>query len=144
MERAAQELQVLIPPLAGDGAQGSTAVAADGDDVPAVPMSSVPMNVEASGGSVFSAGHAEVVENDPGLAVPVTPPREFVMVPPSPRGHGESRPSESAEDETAKRQRVEEFKRQRIKQMKMEYEERLSEVRLAFKEYLQWMTMERI
>ena len=47
------------------------------EDAPAVPMSSAPMNVEAPAGSVPSAGHAggDGDAEDPGLAVPVTPPR---------------------------------------------------------------------
>ena len=76
--------------MASDEGQRSTTVAADCDGVQELPMSSVPMSVEAPGGSVFGAGHG----SDPGLAVPVTRPREFVIVPPSPRGHGESRTSE--------------------------------------------------
>ena len=91
------------------------------ENAPAVPMSSSPMNVEAPAGSVPSAGHAggDGDAEDPGLAVPVTPPRDFVMV----------EPLSDAEADVSRGQRTEDAKRQRINRLKVEYEKRLSEVK---------------
>ena len=50
-------------------------------------MSSALMNVETPRGSVPGAGHTESSVGDPGLAVPVTPPRQYVLVD-SPRASG--------------------------------------------------------
>ena len=45
------------------------------------------------------------------------------------------RPSEGESDEMLKRQKTEESKRQRINQLKAEYEQRLTAVKLVYKEY---------
>ena len=71
---------------------------------------------------------------DPGMAVPVTPPREFVLVE-SPRSFSARRQSEEESDEVLKRQKVEDSKKQRINQMRMDYEKRLSAVKIKYKEY---------
>ena len=71
-----------------------------------------------------------------GLAVPVTPPRDYVVIdspmssPTAREAHGDD-----GENESAKRQRVEDAKKQRINQLRMEYEKRLSAVKIAYKEY---------
>ena len=122
---ASQELQAMVPQqseVSGSAPSGSVP-----EDAPAVPMSSAPMNVEAPAGSVPSAGHAggDGDAEDPGLAVPVTPPRDFVMV----------EPLSDAEADVSRGQRTEDAKRQRISRLKVEYEKRLSEVKLAYKEY---------
>ena len=94
---------------------------------------SLPLEVRAqSGQASSSAGNVEM--DDPGLAVPVTPPREYVMVE-SPRSSPATRPTETEDDEVAKRQRVEDAKKQRINQMRMDYEKRLSAVKIEYKEY---------
>ena len=59
------------------------------------------------------------------LQFPVTPPRDFVMV----------EPLSDAEADVSRGQRTEDAKRQRISRLKVEYEKRLSEVKLAYKEY---------
>ena len=45
------------------------------------------------------------------------------------------RPSGEESEEVLKRQKTEDLKRQRINQLKAEYEERLTKVKLAYKEY---------
>ena len=70
--------------------------------------------------------------DDPGLAVPVAPPRDYAE---SPREAAASRPSDHSSEEALKKQRTEEAKRQRISRLKMEYDERLSAVKIAHKEY---------
>ena len=74
--------------------------------------------------------------SDPGLAVPVTPPRDDVTLD-SPRGSSTVRANNpgGAESEESKRAKVEESKKQRINRLQLEYEERLSAVRIAYKEY---------
>ena len=74
--------------------------------------------------------------SDPGLAVPVTPPRDDVTLD-SPRGSSTVRANNpgGAESEESKRAKVEESKTQRINRLQLEYEERLSAVRIAYKEY---------
>ena len=61
--------------------------------------------------------------DDAGHTVPVTPPRQYILED-SPRASGERRSGEFAEDDTPKRQRVDDAKRQRVNQMKMDYEKR--------------------
>ena len=48
---------------------------------------------------------------------------------------GEARSCEFEEDDSSKRQRGDDAKRQRINQMKIDYEKRLGEVKLAYKEH---------
>ena len=74
--------------------------------------------------------------SDPGLAVPVTPPRDDVTLD-CPRGSSTVRANDpgGAESEESKRAKVEEAKKQRINRLQLEYEERLSAVRIAYKEY---------
>jgi hypothetical protein len=62
----------------------------------------------------------------------VTPPRDYAE---SPREAAASRPSDHSSEEALKKQRTEEAKRQRISRLKMEYEERLSAVKIAYTEY---------
>ena len=103
------------------------------DVVPVQQSSSLPMEVQAqSAASGSQAGAVEV--DDPGLMVPVTPPREYVLVD-SPRGVPTTRDTEHDDDPALKRQRVEEAKKQRINQMRLEYEKRLSAVQIEYKEY---------
>eukprot|EP00435_Cladocopium_sp_Y103_P049113 s1418_g14.t1 len=59
------------------------------------------------------------------LAVPVSPPRQFVEIE-SPRASASARASSVDRDEA---------KRQRINRLRADYEKRLSEVKLAYKEY---------
>ena len=83
-------------------------------------LPSLPLEVQVQSGQVSSsAGNVEM--DDPELAVPVTPPREIVMV-------GSPRSSPAT-------QRVEDAKKQRINQMRMDYEKRLSAVKIEYKEY---------
>eukprot|EP00435_Cladocopium_sp_Y103_P038874 s175_g10.t1 len=109
------------------------------DAVSGSAMPNVPMSVEAPAGSAPSTGQTGACElDDPGLAVPVTPPRHFIQVDDeSPRAAASARPSSfEVDDETErKKQKAEESKRQRINRLKAEYETRLSEVKLAYKEY---------
>ena len=83
-----------------------------------------------------------VLLNDPGLAVPVTPPRDDLTLD-SPRGRSTVRANDpgGAESEESKRAKVEEPKKQRINRLQLEYEERLSAVRIAYKEY-EYFTMD--
>jgi hypothetical protein len=53
----------------------------------------------------------------------------------NPRSSPETRPTETEDEEVAKRQRVEDAKKQRINQMRMDYEKRLSAVKIEYKEY---------
>ena len=73
--------------------------------------------------------------NDPGLAVPVTPPRDDLTLD-SPRGRSTVRATDpgGAESEESKGQRWRN-PRKRINRLQLEYEERLSAVRIAYKEY---------
>ena len=73
--------------------------------------------------------------NDPGLAVPVTPPRDDLTLD-SPRGRSTVRANDpgGAESEESKGQRWRN-PRKRINRLQLEYEERLSAVRIAYKEY---------
>ena len=93
---------------------------------------SAPMQVEASSASVPSKD--VVVIDDPGLAVPVTPPRDDSPGA-RPRASSAVRPSDGESEEMLKKQKTEESKRQRINQLKAEYEQRLTAVKLAYKEY---------
>ena len=88
-------------------------------------------NPEAAGPVPFS---------DPGLAVPVTPPRDDVTLD-SPRGSSTVRANNpgGAESEESKRAKVEESKKQRINRLQLEYEERLSAVRIAYRNISRWM-----
>ena len=92
---------------------------------------SAPMHVE--GTNVGAHSKDVVVVDDPGLAIPITPPRDSPGD--SPRASSSVRPSEQGSEETLKRQKTEESKRQRINQLKAEYEERLTKVKLAYREY---------
>ena len=111
----------------GEGAAAE--VQEEFDDGPAMPMSSVPLQVDAP---VSEAMQQQM--DDPGLMVPVTPPRTYEVID-SPRMSPATRPSDEAIEESSKKQRTEEAKKQRIHQLKMEYEQRLSTVRVAYKEY---------
>ena len=89
-------------------------------------------NPADAGGANSSAGPLQL---DPGLMVPVTPPRDYIEIE-SPRLPASTRPSdETGFDESAKRARVEDAKKQRINRLKQEYEERLSKVKIEYKEY---------
>jgi hypothetical protein len=46
-----------------------------------------------------------------------------------------TRPSDEASEESLKKERAEEPKREKINQLKLEYEQRLSAARVAYKEY---------
>ena len=109
------------------------------DAVSGSAIPNVPMSVEAPAGSAPSTGQTGAPElDDPGEAVPVTPPQHFIQVDDeSPRAAASARPSsfELNDEAERKRQRAEESKRQRINRLKAEYETRLSEVKLAYKEY---------
>ena len=84
-----------------------------------------------AGGASSSAS----VAMDPGLMVPVTPPRDYIEIE-SPRLPASTRPSDgTGMDESSKRARVEDAKKQRINRLKQEYEERLSKVKIEYKEY---------
>ena len=99
----------------------------------AAASTTAPMQVEASSASAPSKD-VVVIDDDPGLQVPVTPPRDDSPVA-SPRASSAVRPSEGESDEVLKKQKTEESKRQRINQLKAEYEQRLTAVKLAYKEY---------
>ena len=99
---------------------------------PAEVSTSEPMHVE--GTSVGTASKDVFVIDDPGLAIPVTPPRDS-SPDASPRASSSVRPSGEESEEVLKRQKTEDLKRQRINQLKAEYEERLTKVKLAYKEY---------
>eukprot|EP00435_Cladocopium_sp_Y103_P024696 s2951_g6.t1 len=103
-------------------------------EVPASGVSTLPMEVQAQSGGAASSSQAIAVEDDPGLAVPTTPPREYVFID-SPRREPTTRDAETPEDPQLKRQRIEESKKQRINQMRLDYEKRLTEVKIAYKEY---------
>ena len=97
--------------------------------------STLPLEVQAQSSAASGSQPVATEADDPGLMVPVTPPREFVMVE-SPRGGATTRDTDHGDDDPAlKRQRVEDAKKQRINQMKLEYEKRLSAVKIEYKEY---------
>ena len=68
------------------------------------------------------------------LMVPVTPPPDYVELE-SPRLPASTRPHDGDENESSKRARVEEAKKQRINRLKQEYEDRISAVKIEYKEY---------
>eukprot|EP00435_Cladocopium_sp_Y103_P004047 s3664_g1.t1 len=72
-----------------------SAVTVFDDAVSGSAMPNVPMSVEAPAGSASSTGQTGAPElDDPGLAVPVTPPRHFIQVDDeSPRAAASARPS---------------------------------------------------
>eukprot|EP00435_Cladocopium_sp_Y103_P063067 s2135_g24.t1 len=92
------------------------------------------VEVQAQSAEASSSSAIAVEVDDPGLMVPVTPPREYVMVE-SPRTPAVAHEVEHDDDPTLKRQRVEEAKKQRINQLRLEYEQRLSAVKIEYKEY---------
>ena len=105
------------------------------DEVPGPEM-------ETPAGSALSTGQAGAVElEDPGLAVPVTPPRDFVEIGDSPRASASARPRHMMKRQQRSR-KTEDAKRQRIN--RLEHEKRVSEIKLAYKEFLQLMTPQRI
>jgi hypothetical protein len=78
------------------------------DAVPSAALPSGPMNVEAPAGSALSTGQAGASSSeDPGLAVPVTPPMQYVEVDDSPRASASARPAEFESEEAAKKQKTE-------------------------------------
>ena len=80
-------------------------------------------------------GAAAGSTDDPGLMVPMTPPMEAGGLP-SPRTPAVTHSLDDApEDEVAKRAKVEESKRLRINRLKQEYEDRLTKVKIDYKEY---------
>ena len=88
-----------------------------------------PVPVVDQGGSSSSA-----MAIDPGLMVPVTPPRYDGGE--SPRGSPVVRSSDGGGDgDESKRARVEEAKKQRVQRLRMEYEQRISAVQIAYKGY---------
>eukprot|EP00435_Cladocopium_sp_Y103_P067384 s792_g30.t1 len=127
-------LSMVEPGKESEGAEQGTIF---DDGVSGTAMPNVPMNVVAPGGSALHPGQpgADDVLEDPGLAVPVILPRDFVQIDDSPRASASSRPAGFEIEEEAKRQKTEEAKKQRINRMKLEYEKRLSEVKMAYKEY---------
>ena len=94
--------------------------------------SSVPM--EASTINPGGAAASSTGAMDPGLAVPVTPPRE-ISDDDSPRIPATTRPMEGEVEEVQKRARTEDAKKLRIQRLLAEYEQRLSAVKVAYKEY---------
>ena len=100
------------------------------DDGPAVPSGLMHVTAETPPLTNVAGDMSE----DPGLAVPVTPPGDYIEVE-SPREAAASRPSEHPHEESSKRQRVEEPKRQLISRLQTEYEQRLCAVKTAYKEY---------
>ena len=104
--------------------------------------STLPLEVQAQSSAASGSQPVATEADDPGLMVPVTPPREFVMVE-SPRGGATTRDTDHGDDDPAlKRQRVEDAKKQRINQMKLEYESVSLQSRLSTRNTLQSMTME--
>ena len=77
---------------------------------------------------------ADDMSGDPGLAVPVTPPRDYIEIE-SPRNPATSRAAEPSDEDSSKRQRLDESKRQRIARLQAEYEQRWCAVKIAYKEY---------
>ena len=107
-----------------------------GDDAQGEPVVvHVPVPVASQAGESSSA-----MAMDPGLMVPVTPPRDYEVVE-SPRGSSTLRASDGGGDEDveSKRARVEEAKKQRINRLRLEYEQRISAVKIAYKEYFMLM-----
>ena len=94
-------------------------VEAEGD----APM--VPSAVNPGGAASSSTGAI-----DPGLMVPVTPPRDGDSPIPA-----ATRPMEGEVEEVQKRARTEDAKKLRIQRLQAEYEQRLSAVKVAYKEY---------
>ena len=86
----------------------------------------VPSAVNPGGAASSSTGAI-----DPGLMVPVTPPRDDD----SPRIPAATRPMEGEVEEVQKRARTEDAKKLRIQRLQAEYEQRLSAVKVAYKEY---------
>jgi hypothetical protein len=103
-------LSLALRERLGEGDAGELEGGQVMDEEPAAPMSSAPLQVEA-GSAVLSAAD-DVQLDDPGLAVPVTPPRDYDEVD-SPREAAASRPSDHSSEEALKKQRAEEAKRQR-------------------------------
>ena len=102
-------------------------------NVPADPggVDSAP-GTENPGGASSGSG---VPVDDPGWVVPQTPPMQYVDLELD-RGGAVTRQAEPSVDEAeAKRAKVEDMKRQRINRLKADYEERLSAVKIAYKEY---------
>ena len=100
------------------------------DDGPALP--SGPIHVTAETPPLTNTG--DDMSGDPGLAVPVTPPRDYIEVE-SPREPATSRAAEPSAEDSSKRQCLDEAKRQRIARLQAEYEQRLCAVKIAYKEY---------
>lgn len=103
-----------------------------GTDDDAAPMSSAPFHVESEAAAPSAADDVQL--SDPGLAVPVTHPWDYIEFD-SPRASASARPSDHSREEMLKRQKTEEAKKQRISRLKAEYDERLSAVKIAYKEY---------
>ena len=132
---ASQDPLLLVLEQSKEPADGERVTVFD-DAVSGSEMPNAAMTVEAPAGSALSTGQTGAVElEDPGLAVPVTSPRDFVAMSDSPRASASARPRTFDDEETAKKQKTEDAKRQRINRWKMEYEKRLREVKLAYKEY---------
>ena len=113
-----QRLEALLEETNAEAVQSVPGAAAS---------TTAPMQVEASSASAPSKD-VVVIDDDPGLQVPVTPPRDNSPIA-SPRASSAVRPSEGERDEMLKRQKTEESKRQRINQLKTEYEQRLTAVK---------------
>ena len=118
-------LSLALREKLGEGVAGELEGAQIMDEEPDHPVSAAPLHIAADNA---------VPMEDPGLAVPVTPPRDYIEID-SPREAAPSRPSDHPSEELLKKQRTEEAKRQRINGLKLEYEERLSAVKIAYKEY---------
>ena len=109
------------------------------DNGPALP--SGPIHVTSENPPLTNTG--DDMSGDPGLAVPVTPPRDYIEIE-SPREPATSRAAEPSDEDSSKRQRLDESKRQRVARLQAEYEQRLSLSRLPTKSTSLWMTMRQI
>lgn len=132
MMSAHDPLSLALREKLGEGAAGEIQ-REQADEGPVIPMSSAPLQIEAPSSSAVGSAVDQQMD-DPGLMVPVTPPRDYIQVD-SPRMSPSTRPSDDASEETLKRQRTEEAKKQRINQLRLEYEQRLSAVKVAYREY---------
>ena len=132
MMSAHDPLSLALREKLGEGAAGEIQ-REQADEGPFIPMSSAPLQIEAPSSSAVGSAVDQQMD-DPGLMVPVTPPRDYIQVD-SPRMSPSTRPSDDASEETLKRQRTEEVKKQRINQLRLEYEQRLSAVKVAYREY---------
>ena len=121
-------LSLALREKLGEGAAAEIQEELD-DDGPAMPMSNAPLQLETP-----SSTSMQQQVNDRGLMVPATPPRDYEVID-NPRMSPATRRLGEASEESLKKQRAKEPKRQRINQLNLEYEQRLSAARVAYKEY---------